>query len=593
MDINDYLNEHENKGLLRVLTCGSVDDGKSTLIGRLLYDSKLIFDDQLSALRKASEKNGTTGAGKIDYALLLDGLKAEREQGITIDVAYRFFTTPRRKFIIADCPGHEQYTRNMATGASTADAAIILIDARHGVLTQTRRHAFITSLLGIRHLIVAVNKMDIFGYDEDVFINIRNQFKEFATGLDIPDIRFIPISALEGANVTRPSRQRMPWYEGESLLSLLETIGTEDDRSNGLFRFPVQYVIRPDLTFRGFAGSVVSGVIRQGDAIVALPSMKESRVKRIVTADRDLPFAFAPQAVVLELEDEIDISSGDMIVRKGQLPAIGNKVEAHIIWMDEAALQEGKNYIVRQAGRNTLGRVLQLAYEVDVNTLEHRETSLLPLNHVGRVVLETNVPLFFDSYRSNHATGSFIMIDPITNATAGAGMIIRRHKDTGSILSELGEKTDAHFITRTERVKRYGHDGCSVLVAGEDTEVARHWAQVLELVLFKRRLHTFSLDSFGRSEASEAADINTAQLSYSLAEAGLICVSLLSQFPPRCHESGLGSLSELLTIHVWVGKAHTCPSRSYFIINPEENPEGRITALADLLADPEIAQYNI
>ena len=579
MDINSYLNAHENKSLLRVLTCGSVDDGKSTLIGRLLYDSKLIFDDQLSDLRKASEKSGTTGAGKIDYALLLDGLKAEREQGITIDVAYRFFTTPKRKFIIADCPGHEQYTRNMATGASTADLAIILIDARNGVLTQTRRHAFIVSLLGIRHLVVAVNKMDLFGYDEDVFNRIRRQFEEFADNLDIPDIHYIPLSALEGENVIS-SQGGAPWYNGPALLPLLEDLDISDSRNLEDFRFPVQYVIRPDLTFRGFAGSILSGVIRPGDAVVALPSGKESRVKRIVTADGDLPLAFAPQAVVLELEDEIDISSGEMIARKGNLPRVESALEAHLIWMADSPLVENKEYLIRLAGRTVKGVVNKIAYGIDVNTLEHVDTRSLALNQVGRVAISTHAPLFFDAYRSHPATGSFIIIDPLTNATAGAGMVMR------SLAPHEGAPISAHFITREERVQRYGHNGCSLLVSGADAELASHWAQVLERTLFSRSLHTFSL------EASEQDMYAKAELSYSLAEAGLICVTVLPSFPARGEGAIPGKLSEALVQHVWVGEPASCPNPSWYII-PPQNAEPSIDRLASLLADPSLSQYDI
>lgn len=586
MDINEYLNEHEKKSLLRVLTCGSVDDGKSTLIGRLLYDSKLIFDDQLTALRRASAKNGTTGTGNIDYALLLDGLKAEREQGITIDVAYRFFTTPWRKFIIADCPGHEQYTRNMATGASTADVAIILIDARHGVMTQTRRHSFIVSLLGIRHLIVAVNKMDLFDYDEDVFRRIRATFSAFAEVLDIPDIRYIPISAREGENVIR-SLGNTPWYTGAPLLEILETIDVGDRRNIRDFRFPVQYVVRPDQNFRGFAGSVVSGIIRQGDEVLALPSRKQTRVKRIVTADGDLPVAFAPQAVVLELEDEIDISCGEMIVKPDNLPTVDERLEAHVIWMHEEPLAEGKSYIVRHAGRNTQGRITKLAYEIDVNTLEHTHTDTLPHNHVGRVQLETHTPLFYDAYSRNRSTGAFILIDPVTNVTAGAGMILKPHPRRNSVLTTIGEEVPASFISRAERVKRYGHDGCTVLLAGESTEEVRRAAGLLEQTLFRRRLHTYSID------ATASDDIeNEVELAYGLAEAGIICVTALPQFPSSAGGE-LRHLAEPLSLHVWVGSAASSPNSSYFILPTGPDAARRLNSLADLLADPSLAQYNI
>lgn len=422
MNIDAFLNQHENKDLLRFLTCGSVDDGKSTLIGRLLYDSKLIFDDQLSALRQDSEKNGTTGHGEIDYALLLDGLKAEREQGITIDVAYRYFSTPKRKFIIADTPGHEQYTRNMATGASTASLAIILIDARYGVVTQTKRHAFIISLLGIRHLVVAINKMDLAGYDEAVFNRIRDEFAAFAEELQIPDVVYIPLSALRGDNVVDKSAQ-MPWYSGEPLLSVLETVDIANDNNLTDFRFPVQYVIRPNLNFRGFAGSVASGIVKVGDRIRVLPSQKETTVKAIVTADGNLDEAFSPQAVTLELNEEIDISSGDMIVHPHNPPKSDRKIEAMVVWMTDEPLKEGVTYLLRQAGRNVKAQVNTVLYSIDVNTMQKRASMGLGLNEIGRVVIDTTHPLNYDPYSKNHATGGFILIHPITNSTVGAGMI--------------------------------------------------------------------------------------------------------------------------------------------------------------------------
>ncbi|MFA6633226.1 MAG: sulfate adenylyltransferase subunit CysN, partial [Kiritimatiellia bacterium] len=375
--IDTFLNEHEHKNLLRFITCGSVDDGKSTLIGRLLYDSKLIYEDQLSSLQDASAKNGTTGAGEIDYALLLDGLKAEREQGITIDVAYRYFATPQRKFIIADTPGHEQYTRNMATGASTANLAVILIDARYGVVTQTRRHAFIASLLGIGHLLVAVNKMDIGGYQEETFLQIRQAFQDFARKLDIPDIRYVPISALKGTNVVTRTPQATPWYEGPSLLEILETVDVSSDLNQRDLRFPVQVVLRPHLNFRGFAGSVVSGTVAPGDRIRVLPSNVTSTVARVVTAEGDLPEAFAPQAVTVELADEVDISSGDMIVHENNRPQVKDRFEAVVIWMSETPLKAGDRYLVRHAGRFVKARSDAVLYAVDVNTMEQRQAKSL------------------------------------------------------------------------------------------------------------------------------------------------------------------------------------------------------------------------
>ncbi|MEI8140515.1 MAG: sulfate adenylyltransferase subunit CysN [bacterium] len=422
MNIDVFLNQHEKKDLLRFLTCGSVDDGKSTLIGRLLYDSKLIFDDQLSALRKDSEKNGTTGHGEIDYALLLDGLKAEREQGITIDVAYRYFATPKRKFIIADTPGHEQYTRNMATGASTASLAIILIDARYGVVTQTKRHAFIISLLGIRHLVVAINKMDLASYDEAVFNRIRGEFAAFAEQLNIPEVVYIPLSALKGDNVVDRS-PHMTWFKGDPLLTVLETVDMANDNNFSDFRFPVQYVIRPNLNFRGFAGSVASGVVKVGDRIRVLPSQKETTVKSIVTADGNLDQAFPPQAVTLELAEEIDISSGDMIVHPHNPPISDRKIEAMTVWMTDEPLKEGLTYLLRHAGHNVKAQVNTILYSIDVNTMEKRASTELGLNEIGRVAFNTTHPLHFDPYAKNHATGSFILIHPITNTTVGAGMI--------------------------------------------------------------------------------------------------------------------------------------------------------------------------
>ena len=423
-NISQYLDAHENKTLLRFLTCGSVDDGKSTLIGRLLYDSKLIFDDQLTALRAASEKNGTTGVGEIDYALLLDGLKAEREQGITIDVAYRYFSTPKRKFIIADCPGHEQYTRNMATGASTADLAIILVDARHGVITQTKRHSFIVSLLGIHHVIVAVNKMDLVDYSEEVFNKIKADYLEFAKELKLENLSFIPLSALKGTNVVEANPELTPYYKGPSLLSFLEEVDTKGDRNFTDFRFPVQYVIRPNLDFRGFAGTVASGVIRPGDAITVLPSGKTSRVKRIVTQDGDLDVAFPPQAVTLTLEDEIDISNGDLIVKSDNLPTVSSTFKAHLVWMDHDRLEVGKEYLFRHGSSWQKAFVKEIVEQIDVNTLERRKADSLELNAIAEVVLETTHPLAFDAYEKNKATGRFLLVDPISNQSSGAGMII-------------------------------------------------------------------------------------------------------------------------------------------------------------------------
>ena len=572
MNIEAFLNQHEKKDLLRFLTCGSVDDGKSTLIGRLLYDSKLIFDDQLSALRADSEKNGTTGLGEIDYALLLDGLKAEREQGITIDVAYRYFATPKRKFIIADTPGHEQYTRNMATGASTAGLAIILIDARYGVVTQTKRHAFIISLLGIRHLVVAVNKMDLVGYDEAVFKRIREEFASFAEQLQIPEVVFIPLSALKGDNVVDRS-VHMPWYTGDPLLSVLETVDIATDNNLSDFRFPVQYVIRPNLDFRGFAGSVASGIVRVGDHIRVLPSGKETTVKAIVTADGNLDEAFSPQAVVLELDEEIDISSGDLIVHSHNLPKSSRQSEAMVVWMAEEPMQEGVTYLLRHAGRNVKARINTILYATDVNTLEKRPSTGLALNEIGRVAIDTTHPLHFDPYSKNHTTGSFILIHPITNTTVGAGMIadgvsfntleteaatttearLKDHVDRREFLWETG------LVDSEERARRNHHEGKTVVITGDNAYAAQEFAKKLEQLLFWMNMNSYYL-SLASLTSGLDADIKEGlldrdeqirrlgELARILTEAGMIFITVL----PDVDGYDLNRLKWLNSPHGWL-----------------------------------------
>ncbi len=423
LSIEEYLNQDEKKDLLRLLTAGSVDDGKSTLIGRLLFDSKKLYEDQLSALERDSQRVGNAGAGQIDYALLCDGLKAEREQGITIDVAYRYFSTNKRKFIIADTPGHEQYTRNMITGGSTANLAIILVDARTGVITQTRRHTFLCSLLGIKHIVLAVNKMDLVDFDRQVFEGIVNEFEHFIEPFRIPDVRCIPLSALEGDNVVERS-SRTPWYDGPSLLEFLETVHIGNDHNLHDFRYPVQYVLRPDLDFRGFSGKVASGVIRQGDEVMALPSGKRSKVKRIVSYEGDLDYAFPPQCVTLQLEDEIDISRGEMIVHPDNLPQVGRHFEAMLVWMDEQPMDVKKSFYLKQTTNTTRCRIDHFDYKIDVNTLEKSNVDHLELNEIGRAVIVSSKELFYDAYQANKATGAFILIDPITNNTSCVGMIL-------------------------------------------------------------------------------------------------------------------------------------------------------------------------
>ena len=424
LNIKEFLDKDEQKDLLRFLTAGSVDDGKSTLIGRLLFDSKKIYEDQLDALERDSKRVGNAGE-HIDYALLLDGLKAEREQGITIDVAYRYFSTNNRKFIIADTPGHEQYTRNMITGGSTANAAIILVDARTGVITQTRRHTYLISLLGIKHLVLAVNKMDLVDFDKAVFDKIVRDFEEFVTPLGIPDVTCIPLSALDGDNVVDKS-ERTPWYTGKCLLDYLETVPIDLDRNYDDFRYPVQYVLRPNLDFRGFCGKVASGVVRKGDTVMALPSRKTSKVKSIVTYEGEIEEAFPPLCVTITLEDEIDISRGEMIVKPDNLPTEDRNFEAMLVWMDEEAMDPNKQFYLKQTTNTTRARIDSIKYKVNVNTMEQSEVDHLELNEIGRVVFTTGKELLFDPYQKNKQTGSFILIDPITNNTSAVGMIIAR-----------------------------------------------------------------------------------------------------------------------------------------------------------------------
>ncbi|MDO9106926.1 MAG: sulfate adenylyltransferase subunit CysN [Methylovulum sp.] len=498
-DINAYLAQHERKELLRFLTCGNVDDGKSTLIGRLLHDSKMIYEDQLAAVQADSVKSGTTGAGKIDLALLVDGLQAEREQGITIDVAYRYFSTATRKFIIADTPGHEQYTRNMATGASTCDLAIILIDARYGVQTQTKRHSFIASLLGIQHIIVAINKMDLVEYSEIVFNKIKQDYLKFTETLDLHDICFIPMSALDGDNVVNPS-EHMAWFTGAPMMEALNSVKIVNDRNFTNARFPVQYVNRPNLDFRGFCGTVASGIFRKGDQITALPSGKSSKIKSIVTYDGDLEEAFAPMAVTLTLEDEIDISRGDMIVGVEQTPAtVADKFKANIVWMTEKALTPGRQYIIKLATRSVSGSISLIHHRIDVNTLEHHDASELQLNEIGCCTVSVNAPVVFDPYKTSRGTGSFIIIDRLSNGTVGAGMI------TGVTDDEL-----LLSVTVDERASRFSQMATAVSLTGANSRIT---AYQLERKLF---------DNGHATTVLEAKD--DVALIQAIKNAGLICL---------------------------------------------------------------------
>ena len=425
--IETYLKNQQHKSLLRFLTCGSVDDGKSTLIGRLLHDSRQVYEDHLNTLKSESQKIGTTGE-KLDFALLVDGLQAEREQGITIDVAYRYFSTAKRKFIIADTPGHEQYTRNMATGASTCDLAIILIDARRGVLEQTRRHSFIASLLGIRQFIVAVNKMDLVNFDEKVFNSIKTEYLGFAAGLPKIDIKVVPISALDGDNLVTKSEQ-MPWYAGEPLLTLLENAEVGTRNVDLPFRMPVQLVSRPNLDFRGYMGTIAAGVVKPGDVVKVLPSGKESKVKRIVTFDGDLDYALPGEAVTLTLEDEIDISRGDLLVAPEADTSITQRVLANVVWMTEEPLQPHRQYDIKLATRKTRGHVDAIRHRIDVNTLEQHEATELKLNEIGLLELSLTNQIGVDPYDKVRDTGSFIVIDRLSNVTIGAGMVVEALAD--------------------------------------------------------------------------------------------------------------------------------------------------------------------
>jgi bifunctional enzyme CysN/CysC len=501
-DIDAYLAQHERKELLRFLTCGNVDDGKSTLIGRLLHDSKMIYEDQLAAVQADSVKSGTTGAGKIDLALLVDGLQAEREQGITIDVAYRYFSTATRKFIIADTPGHEQYTRNMATGASTCDLAIILIDARYGVQTQTKRHSFIASLLGIHHIIVAVNKMDLVDYSEATFNKIKQDYLTFTQSLDLHDITFIPMSALDGDNVVNPSAH-MPWFTGLPLMEALNSIEIANDRNFSDARFPVQYVNRPNLDFRGFCGTVASGIFKKGDKITALPSGKSSTIKAIVTYDGELEQAFSPMAVTLTLEDEIDISRGDMIIGAEQLPAtVSDKFKATIVWMAENALAPGRQYTIKLATRSVSGSISMIHHRIDVNTLEHHDATELHLNEIGSCTVSVNAPVVFDAYLSHKGTGAFIIIDRLTNGTVGAGMI------TGGTDDE-----NLQPVSPEERAARFSQTATAVALTGSNgSEIAYQ---------LERKL-------FDNGHASTVLETPHASLIAVIKHAGLICLCVNS-----------------------------------------------------------------
>ncbi len=534
IDLSAYLAQQEKKSLLRFLTCGSVDDGKSTLIGRLLYDSKLLFDDHLAALKKDSKKHGTTG-GDIDFALLVDGLEAEREQGITIDVAYRFFATDKRKFIVADTPGHEQYTRNMATGASNSELAVILVDARKGVLTQTRRHAYIASLLGIRHVVLAVNKIDLVAFSQTTFEAIVAEFRDFAAKLGFQSLVSIPISARFGDNVIAPS-ERTPWYRGPSLLDHLETVDVEAALADKPFRMPVQWVNRPNLDFRGFSGTIVGGRLKPGDAVVVAKSGRTSKVRRIVTMDGDLDEAVAGEAVTITLADEIDISRGDLLASPTARPEVSDQFAAHVLWMAEEEMLPGRQYLMKIGARTVPVSVSELKHKVDVNTLEHLAGKTLHLNEVGYANIYAAQPVAFDSYGENRDTGGFILIDRFTNGTVAAGMI-----DFG-----LRRATNVHWqaldINKHARAELKGQKPAVLWFTGLSGSGKSTIANLVEKTLFAHGRHTYLLDGdnvrhglnkdLGFTDADRVENIRrVAEAARLFADAGLIVlVSFISPF---------------------------------------------------------------
>jgi len=506
--IDLFLRRDEEKDLLRFITCGSVDDGKSTLIGRLLYDSKGVYEDQLSSIRKATV-NQTAGA--LDFALLTDGLRAEREQGITIDVAYRYFATPKRKFIIADTPGHEQYTRNMATGASTANLAIVLIDARNGVLSQSRRHAFIASLLGIHHVVVAVNKMDLMDYSEEVFDRICSEFSSFAAQLQLPDLYFIPVSALHGDNIVSKS-ENMPWFSGASLLHHLETVHIASDRNLTEMRFPVQLVLRPNLDFRGYAGQVASGVLKPGDPVMVLPSGRTSRIKSVYTYDGEVARAFPPMSVTVCLEDEVDVSRGNMLVPPSHPPHVTRCIDARLVWMGNQPLDLRRQYIIKHTTQSVKAQVRFIRYRVNVNTLERQPATELNLNEIGTVVIDTHSPLFVDQYRRNRMTGSFVMVDPISNATVAAGMVTGRDPRAAEPAVAETQTFEANQIPAVDREKRIGHAAVLVWLNG-----GAQLAYAVEAELFRQGYLTHVI-------AAQTDGSVLLELAQNLTAAGLVTI---------------------------------------------------------------------
>jgi bifunctional enzyme CysN/CysC len=555
-DIEAYLERHEKKSLLRFITCGSVDDGKSTLIGRLLYDSKMLFEDQIAAMEADSRKWGTQG-DNLDFALLVDGLAAEREQGITIDVAYRFFATDSRKFIVADTPGHEQYTRNMVTGASTADAAVLMVDARKGVLTQTKRHSYLVSLLGIKHICVAINKMDLVDYAEKTYQRIVDDYRAFAAQIGIDGVTFIPVSAFKGHNIATRS-EKMPWYSGPTLMGWLETVEVDDQRSQrGAFRLPVQWVNRPDLDFRGFSGTIAGGKVRPGDRIRVQPSGKESKVARIVTLEGDLPEAVAGQSITLTLADEVDISRGDLISQADSPAGVADQFETALVWMHEEPLLPGRFYLMKIGTQTVTASVMDLKYQVNVNTLEHTAARTLGLNAIGVCTLNLDRAIGFDPYADNRDTGGFILIDRMTHATVGAGMIrfaLRRSQNVHI------QHTD---VDKQARRKLNGQKSCVVWFTGLSGSGKSTVANLLEKRLHAMGHRTYLLDGdnirhglnkdLGFTDADRVENIRRiAEVAKLMVDAGLIVMTaFISPFEAERHMArGLVEEGEFIEIHI-------------------------------------------
>jgi bifunctional enzyme CysN/CysC len=554
-DIEGYLRLHEHKSMVRFITCGSVDDGKSTLIGRLLYDSKLVFSDHLARLESDSKKVGTQG-GELDFALLVDGLAAEREQGITIDVAYRFFSTERRKFIVADTPGHEQYTRNMVTGASTADLAVILIDARKGVLTQTRRHSYLVSLLGIRHIVLAVNKLDLVDYSPEVFARIEADYRAFAAEIGLTDIVAIPMSALRGDNIAEPS-PRTPWYDGPTLIGHLETVEIADEVHAGPLRLPVQWVNRPDLDFRGFSGQIVGGTVRPGDRVRVLPSGLESTVGRIVTADGDLDEAAAGQSVTLTLTDEIDVSRGDVIAAASDPAEVADQFECHLVWMAEEPMLPGRSYLLKLATRTTGVTVAQPKYKVNVNTLEHTATRTLELNEIGVCNINLDRPVPFDPYTANRDMGGFILIDRFTEATVAAGLLHFALRRAHNIHRQAVE------VDQDARARQKGQRPALVWFTGLSGAGKSTIANLVEKRLHAEGFHTYLLDGdnvrhglnkdLGFTDADRVENIRrVAEVARLMVDAGIIVLaSFISPFrAERQLARDLLADGEFIEVHV-------------------------------------------